>query len=99
MSNAPRKCRRLYLRSGIPHAKLVRLMSELREEDDLEDAIDITRHSLRKAWEDVYKEVGRTVDLVVNEKKHPWPIVSFKSGLQYLVKVSPAFKLLLKQLW
>ena len=97
MAERHAKNRRLFLRSGIPHAKLVRLMEQLREEGDLEDVLNINRHSLADAWGDVYTRVGRQVKLQVGCKSMDWPIVSFKRALQLLVHSSPHFKQLLAE--
>jgi len=51
MGDRPPKCRRLFIRSGIPHAKLVKLMAELAKEEDLRNAIQISRHDLHKEWD------------------------------------------------
>ena len=72
-------------------------MEQLREEGDLEDVLNVTRDSLRGAWEDVYTQVGRQVKLQVGCKSMDWPIVSFKRALQLLVHSSPHFKQLLAE--
>ena len=64
MEERHRKVRRVHLRSGIPHAKLVRLLGDLQKEDDVASALQVSRFKLRGAWRDVYSRVGRTVDVV-----------------------------------
>ena len=55
MEERATKLRRLYARSGIPHAKLVPLMDALRLEDDVHDAICINRHKLNDSLNALWK--------------------------------------------
>ena len=98
MEERHRKVRRVHLRSGIPHAKLVRLLGDLQKEDDVASALQVSRFKLRGAWRDVYSRVGRKVDVVFGNMTK-WAIVSFKLALMYLVATAPAFQELLRETW
>ena len=99
MADVHSKRRRLFLRSGIPINQIVRLMSELQKEEDVQAAIQVSRRHLRSSWEDLYKQVGREVDLTIDGKTLKWPIISFRKALLYLAQISPAYRKLLRDIW
>ena len=99
MDERYRKCRRLYLRSGIPHSKLVTLLGDLKKEPDLDRALTVSRKSLHRSWEVLYEQVGKVVDIKLPDSSVQWPILSFKKALEHLVQVSDTFKMLLRQAW
>ena len=99
MADVHSKRRRLFLRSGIPINQIVRLMSELQKEEDVEAAIQVSRGQLRNSWGDLYKQVGREVDLTIDGKTLKWPIISFRKALLHLAQISPAYRKLLRDIW
>ena len=104
MEDRRAKIRRLYASSGIAHAKLVQLMRALRNEDDLEEATNITTYNLRDAVNSLWKEVGELEVLPYETKKgeettFSWYTVSFKKMLRHAANVSPNFREILREVW
>ena len=100
MEERATKLRRLYARSGIPHAKLVPLMDALRLEDDVHDAICINRHKLNDSLNALWKEVLQQETLPLKAgTAFVWDCISFAKLLQHAVRVSPNFRDVLRGMW
>ena len=100
MSERATKLRRLYAGSGIPHSKLVALMDALRKEDDVHDAIDITRRQLRDSLDTLWKDIVQQEMLPLKSgAAFVWDCVSFAKLLQHAVRVSPNFRDVLRSMW
>ncbi len=76
MESRPAKLRRLFVGSGIGSAKLVKLMSKLRNEEDLAATLNISRQQLNRAVEDLYKQVSVVEKLPRGDGFFQWPCVS-----------------------
>ena len=74
-------------------------MADLRKEDDLAGALQVSRTKLRNSWMDLYKKLGKEVRLDIGGKSLKWPIVSFSKALQHLVQFAPVFQRLIRDTW
>jgi len=101
MESRPAKRRRLFVCSGIPRAKIARLLQDLQHEtaDDLEELLTTSRFSMGRACDDLYKKVCVVEQLQLTDGVFDWPCVSLSALLDYVTGEDSMSKTLLRQLW
>ena len=101
MESRPSKLRRLFVCSGIPRARIARLLQDLQNEtaDELGQLLTTSRFSMGRACEDLHRKVCVVEKLQLTDGVFDWPCVSLSALLQHVTREESMFKHLLRQLW
>jgi hypothetical protein len=90
----------LYVSSGIPHTKIVKLLGKLQLEDDVAAAIDVTINTLTRSLVPLYEELCVTEILHLKSgAPFAWTCVSFSAMLRHVARESKGFRDILRSLW
>ena len=93
--------RRIYGGGTVPFARIAKLVARIREESDLEDAMNITAKQLERAFDALWKTVGIVEQLDFSNGGDPfeWSCISLPRLLQHIVAESPAWARELRLAW
>ena len=100
MAERSAKVRRILGASGIPHARLARLLKSLAEEGAIgvEDAA--SRQQLQRTWQPLVKSTGVVEELQLEDGSlFEWECVSFGRAPQHIAQESDVFRHLLAECW
>lgn len=100
MSERSAKVRRILGASGIPHAKLSRLLKSLAEQGVIEVEDVSSRQQLQRTWQPLVKSARCVEELPLDDGGvFHWECVSFGQALMHMVQECDVFRALLAECW
>ena len=100
MAERSAKVRRILGASGIPHARLSRLLQALAKEGVIADEDNTSRQQLQRTWLPLVQTTGVVEELPLEDGgAFQWECVSFGQALKHMAQESDTFRQLLAECW
>ena len=90
MASRPAKIRRLAA-IGIPHARLVEIISRIKA-DPIDDDDHVDRWTIKRSLDDLWNRAGCTISVPTTSGEFEWQCLSFPKVLQLAVSESDHMK-------
>ena len=95
------KRRRLYAGSHVPARVLSKLLKRIRQEENVDEALNVSEWKLKQAVATLWDEVGQVETLHYSKDggDFVWHCASLVKLLQHAIATSPAFKQAIRSMW
>ena len=99
MEDRNQKRRRLYAGSHVPAGILAKLLRRIRQEDDIDSALNVSEWQLNQSVNSLWEELGQPEILQHKDGEFQWDCASFKKTLQHVVRHSSRFRQAVHKAW
>jgi hypothetical protein len=99
MEDRHQKRRRLYAGSHVPARVLAQLLRRLRQESDIDSALNVSEWQLNQSVNSLWDELGQPETLQHKDGEIQWHCASLKKTLQHAVAKSPRFRQAVHAAW